>query len=207
LATLSIGNNKLGFKDTWNISLFPGVDCRPDAPCNTYFKARHQEHYNFWKDDGCYATKLWVRSHQAQACWARNSWEARTDRMSYFHSIIHHLLSHPRPYFRWHIAGDILDQDYLNIMEEVAGTFPEVNFLAMTKMHHLDYSFMPTNLSILWSAWPKWEIPTSPKGIYIAYMQNGKEARIGEKSFTCPGSCVNCKFCWSPDRDLVLHKH
>lgn len=190
---ISDGNSKLGAIP--NISLIPGKDCG-DVPC---------------KRD-CYALKAWRQYKGARAAWTRNSTMAHKDRAEYFRQIESYLARKNPRWFRWHVAGDILDQDYLAHMVRIAKTFPNVRFLAFTKRHDLDFKGLPSNLAIVFSMWPGWGTVGHARrtGLRIAWMQDGTEKRVPNNAIECPGNCENCAMCWhlkKLNRDVVFHKH
>lgn len=191
------GNTKIG--NVWNVSLTPGKSCG-DVPC---------------KRD-CYAMKSWKMYPNVRAAWGGNLQLAETDRSAYFESI-RDQLSAARTLpslFRWHIAGDILDSDYVEDMAETAEMFPSVKFLAFTKNHAavnewLDIAGLPANLSIVFSAWPGMRME-NPHGLPVAWMQDGTETRIPENALECIGRCDTCGMCWQLaeiGREVYFVKH
>ena len=147
----------------------------------------------------------------------KNAWDnnfelLKTDREKYFQDIKDFLSkSRRKPYhfFRWHVSGDIMDQDYLENMKGIAKEYPDMNFLAFTKRYDLDFSDLPKNLAVVFSAWPDWPLPEH--SLPVAWMQDGTETRYDEdKTLECPGNCETCGMCWSLkkiDRDVIFHKH
>lgn len=190
-AIISTGNTKLG--DIDNVSLTPCKSCLPSAPC----KAQ------------CYALKAYRMYSSVRDCWNANLFDATHERSGYFDGIEKHLSKRKPRFFRWHVAGDILDQDYLDRMVDVASRFPEVKFLAFTKRHDLKYLCTPRNLQIVFSMWPGFG-STRKRSIRRAWMQDGTETRVPADAIECPGHCDMCGMCWSLDsigRDVVFHKH
>jgi hypothetical protein len=115
------------------------------------------------------------------------------------------------PHFRWHVSGDIQDQDYLERMKKTARQYTKIKFLAFTKRLDLTFRYLPNNLSIIASMWPGWGHPKSVK-LPKAWMQDGFENRIPKKSWECKGSCDECHVCWnlgkkSSYNDVILIKH
>lgn len=184
-------NDKMG--PVPNLSMTPCISCNHDAPCR--------------KAGQCYAMKF-MRRPNVKTAWTENYEMAMQERNQYQFDINCYLTKkHPR-FFRWHVAGDILDQDYLNMMIKIAKNHPATNFLAFTKMHNLDYSKTPKNLEIVFSLWPGWGKKT--KGHRYAYMQDGTETRIPKNAIECPGLCENCMICWKLSdlkRDVWFSKH
>ena len=188
---ISKGNSKLG--NIPNVSLPAGKACALNVPCR--------------KD--CYANKGTSKFPNVQHAWEQNYIMATNHRELYFNQISEFFKKSKTKVFRWHVSGDILDQNYLLSMISITNLYRDIKFLAFTKMYHLDFTTAPSNLQIVFSAWPNFPIISTP-GIRIAWMQDGTETRIPQNSMDCPGSCTTCKACWnlkSLERDVVFHKH
>ena len=188
-------NSKLG-DSVCSVSLTAGDACRNSKYCK--------------KD--CYARRCMARKTNVLKRYAENLQAYRGNPDRYFQDIIGQLSRMRKPvrFFRWHVSGDILGQRYLCGMCLVAATFPNIRFLAFTKMFKLDYAIIPPNLQIVWSAWPGMPIPIDRArelSIPIAWMQNGEETRIPPYAKECPGTCENCGSCWTAGHDVVFHKH
>lgn len=186
------GNTKIG--QTGNVSLPPVVCCKPGVPCAT---------------GGCYAKRsycLWG----ARPAWDENLALLQEDREEYFTQIGEAIARKAFPFFRWHVGGDIVDQDYLDQMCHVAEAFPDTHFMAYTKQYDLRFT-LPENLVVIASMWPGYGDPdriTLPR----FWMQDGTEYRVPSSAFTCPGSCEECRVCWWLGRstgyqDVMIYKH
>lgn len=188
---ISKGNRKTGRIPA--VSLSPIKACGKDVPCK--------------KD--CYAVKCTRYSPQAKASWTRNLDLALTNREQYFGEIEDYLTRRKPRFFRWHIAGDILDQDYLDRMLDIARVYPETKFLAFTKKHYLNYALSIKNLNIIFSMWPDWGDTTQK--MPRAWMRDEKnlDERIPKSSIECPGNCETCGMCWSlkSNQNVVFNKH
>jgi hypothetical protein len=116
--------------------------------------------------------------------------------------------------FRWHVAGDILNSEYLHGMCRIAGANPRTHFLAFTKAFEIvnryeDHKAVPGNLVIVFSAWPGMTF-LNPRSHRVAWMQDGTETRVPEDAIECPGNCESCGMCYELERlgrDVVFHKH
>ena len=187
---ISTGNSKLGILP--NISLSPCAACRKDAPCKTQ----------------CYARKAFRQYTTVRNAWSGNLRKARKSQTRYFAAIRSYLATYRPSFFRWHVAGDILDQPYLARMKSIAREFPAIRFLAFTKMHELSYRQIPENLTIVFSMWPSWG--NTRKHMPRAWFQDGTENRVPDNALRCPGHCEGCGLCWALpelDRDVVFEKH
>jgi hypothetical protein len=189
--SISRGNSKLG--KIPNISLPAGKACKRYVPCR--------------KD--CYANKGTSKFPAAQIAWERNYVLATNYRSTYFSMLTEYFKRAKPKRFRWHVSGDILDQNYLFYMIDIARDYNCTKFLAFTKMYHLNFDTVPDNLQIVFSAWPKYHIEAK-NGFKIAWMQDGTETRIPKSARDCPGSCESCDMCWNLKQlgnDVVFHKH
>jgi hypothetical protein len=198
MAKISDGNMKLG--KIPNVSLTPCKACSPDAPCKKK----------------CYAMKAYRMYPLVRKAWDINTKEVATNREKYFADIRKFLAKKKPKYFRWHVAGDIPDVEYLGQMIQIAYEFRETKFLAFTKRHDIIEKYFgddaPLNLEIVMSMWPGWGKATAGKaqGFRRAWMQDGTETRVPKDAIECPGFCENCGMCWSLGklgRDVVFNAH
>jgi hypothetical protein len=187
---ISEGNMKLGRLP--NVSIPPVVTCANSSFCR--------------KD--CYALKAYRMYPRAKEAWKYNYKHLRENRDKYFQDIHEYLEKKTPRLFRWHAAGDILDQDYIERMKRLAESFPEVKFLAFTKMTVLKFSNLPKNLVVVYSAWPGMPFH-NPDKLPVAFMQDGTETRVSN-AIECPGNCETCGMCWELPKlkkNVVFHKH
>ena len=203
---ISSGNSKLG-KHIPNISLPPGYTCVKGVPCA--------------EASSCYAHKAWRQYPNVRRAWTENLIHFMMQPENYFIQIQQYLWLHKPKRFRWHVAGDIPNQDYLEHMILIAKLNRLTAFLCFTKRYELSYSGLPSNLSIIASAWPGYSIvhvPWTAEAINyvtggflpIAWCQDGTETRIPHDAIACPGSCDGCDECWSlrqTGKDVWFHKH
>lgn len=186
--SISSGNSKLG--NIPNISLPPIKACENCAHC---------------KSD-CYALKAYRMYPSVRKSWDENLSYYNDSPLMYFVQIRAYLTDKKPSLFRWHVSGDILNQYYLNNMVSIAITFPDIKFLAFTKMFKLNYSKCPDNLSIVFSCWVGMTKPRQKKGVAGFYwLQDGKEKRIPKKAIECFGSCENCGMCFNIAKLEVNH--
>lgn len=184
---ISPGNAKLGKIPSWSL---PRSTCNQHAPC---FKR------------GCYAaTGNFAMSSVIQA-YAENLNAVR--RGFWFRDVSNYLNTKKPAFFRIHVSGDFRSQEYLNEWITLADSHPKTCFLAFTKKTNLDFTDLPPNFIVLFSAWPGWKFVLPPGLRRIAWMDDGKEDRVPANARRCPGSCENCKECWSLDEDIVFKKH
>jgi hypothetical protein len=195
--SISEGNRKLG--GVMNVSTSPRKCCPKDVPCAT---------------EGCYALKAYRLYPGTRKAWNRNARIAKRHPDSYFGQIAARVAKAKPRLFRYHVAGDILSEDYLRGMCRIADQNPNTHFLAFTKAfdivnHYEDLESIPGNLVIVFSAWPGMNFQ-NPHNHRVAWMQDGTETRVPKDAIQCPGNCETCGLCYELSRlgvDVVFHKH
>jgi hypothetical protein len=194
--SISNGNRKLG--GVMNISMSPRTCCPAGVPCGKK----------------CYALKAVRLYPHTREAWRRNARAAKRHPDSCFTQISARVAKAKPRLFRWHVAGDILNADYLRGMCRIAGENPNTHFLAFTKAFDIvnryeDLHRLPGNLAIIFSAWPRMDFD-NPYGHRVAWMQDGTEIRVPEDAIECPGNCETCGLCYElpkVGRDVAFHKH
>jgi hypothetical protein len=203
-AKLSDGNTKLGTVP--NISLPPITTCMRKAPCaKLCYAMKSQRMYQATRD---------MRAHNLRAF--------RRSPDDYFTSIADQTAG--MPFFRWHVAGDIVDALYLAGIVGVARANPGTKYLVFTKRYDLVNEYLgggsvdrrgkvklPSNLAIVFSAWPGLDMDNR-HSLPVAYMvpKDGSEGRIDGTEIECPGNCETCGMCWSLrtlGRNVAFHQH
>ena len=109
---ISSGNSKL--PGIPNVSLLPVVTCVPGIPCS--------------KCGQCYALPLVKRYPSVRKSWTENTELARNDPDRYWAMIRSYVKKHGPEYFRFHVGGDILSQDYLERMKALCAGFKSTRF-------------------------------------------------------------------------------
>ena len=178
-------NSKLGSQIP-SVSMPVGVTCRHDAPC--------------FKD--CYAKKGNMARPNVKAAYTGNYEIYKNDPVFFFHYIA--VMTRFNRYFRWHSAGDIVDDEYFAGMVKVAIENPETKYLAFTKKfdivnRYLDAgNALPENLRIVFSAWDKNFHVENPYDFPVAYikLKKGENVAIPEGAIPCGGKCYECIACW-----------
>src|ERR1035437_7168846 len=128
IARISRCNQKIG--ETPNINLNPHYVCQK-MKC---------------LKEGCYALKAFHQYPPVRENWTNNIEAFTLSSHLYFLDISTHIQRSKKKFFRWHSAGEIVNQEYLNGMFKVANEKPSVKFLCFTKKYYLDYSMKPANL-------------------------------------------------------------
>lgn len=198
--SISEGNRKLGAIPS--VSLIPHFDCVNNASCML----------------SCYDLRNDLMYNEVISSRCINSVMAHNVRERYFREIDAYITyRYPRA-FRWHIGGDILDEDYLSRMCGVATNHPETKFLAFTKNFKACNAWLdggntiPPNMHILFSGWLGMKMD-NPHHFPEAHpvFKNGTSAPDGAK--LCTDNCTEClrenRMCWNlkPGEAVIFLAH
>jgi len=176
---ISNGNRKIG--RVMNVSLPPLFSCGNCDGCKHF----------------CYDIKACLQYENVRNARARNLAILTLDRGLYFR-LIDNAISRRRKnkYFRWHVAGDIVDIDYLDNMVQIAARHPDWIFWTYTKMYWIVNSWidqngpLPENLHIMFSEWKGMPIINPHNMPVFGVIMPGEET---PNTFLCPGNCDICK--------------
>jgi len=188
--SISTGNEKIG--KVMNVSLAPILTCGNACKlCKNL----------------CYDVKACLQYENVRKARARNTVLAIHYRKKYFDQIIKRIQRRKKNFFfRWHVAGDILDLDYFENMIAIARMFPEWTFWTYTKQYHIvnkwidENGQLPDNLHIMFS---QWKIKLDNGQIIAVPLPNPhnlpiftvvfEEEEFPADYFHCPGNCDVCK--------------
>lgn len=189
---ISRSNAKLG-ENIPSVNLPVGCTCRSDAPC---FKK-------------CYARKGRFAFSHNKSLLDKNLDIWKEDPASFERDIL--VAAFSSKFFRWHSAGDIPDESYLEMMVRVANKLPDTRFLCFTKKYELVNGFigkggvLPDNLVIVFSVWDSmpdnhYHLP----GAFIRFKHG--ESVVPDSAKECPNFCGECVMtgcsCWDLKRGL-----
>lgn len=182
-----------------SVSLTPIDTCPTDVPCAAC-------------KNGCSAHRLLKLRKAARQAWANNTTIARQDPERFFQATKGFIIGQGCKFFRFHVGGDIPSQDYLDRMADLARELPGVRFLCFTKNHHLQFTNLPPNLTIVASMWPGWGNPHHPNIARLpkAWVRDATETRIPNDAIECGGGCDTCGMCWALpqlQRDVVFDRY
>jgi len=182
---ISNGNEKIG--RVMNVSLPPIITCANCKECKSI----------------CYDIKANMLYDNVVDARARNLVILRKNRELFFQTIDQKMSRRRKnKYFRWHVAGDIIDMDYLERMIENARRHPDFTIWTYTKNYDVVNKWiaihgkdaMPKNFTIMFSEW---------RGLPMDNAHNMPEFRVvfkddaikpdPKKVFYCPGNCDVCK--------------
>jgi len=198
IVKFSEGNRKTGTLIP-SVSLAPIIDCKNCKSCK----------------NGCYAIKHMCIYPSVINQVANNSAIAHNDMSRYFAEIEDYIRF--RAFFRYHIEGDILDDDYFKYMVEIAIRNQHCQFLAFTKCFDIVNRYidnngdLPKNLHIIFSDWKGLEmdnhhnLPVSSP----LWSDGTKGDNCTEKTYLCNGFCEECAKnntkCWNAQKgDTIL---
>ena len=184
--SISCGNSKIG--KVMNVSMMPGFSCRNCKNCLHLC-------YDI-KADFRYVGTLYAR--------VKNFVIAKKFRNKYF-AEIRQRISRRRTnkYFRWHVAGDMIDYEYFAETVKIALEFPEFVFWTYTKMYSFVNRYVaengidsiPGNYHIMFSKWDG--MPMDNPYNFPVFACRLKDGNVDEmpwhEMFKCPGNCDICK--------------
>ena len=192
---ISKGNRKIG--RTMNVSLPPIVTCANCKECKFL----------------CYDIKACLQyPNTVIDARVRNLVILLKDRAEYFNRI-DKAMSRRRTnkYFRWHVAGDIIDIDYFDNMVKLAEKHPDFICWTYTKNYKVVNSWieshggnknaLPKNLSVMFSEWRGMEM-INPYGL-PEFRVVFKDDEIKPVGHYCPG---NCEICLKSGRGCVAQE-
>ncbi len=176
------------------------VSCRKDAPCKKE----------------CYCNKGNLRFDNVRASHIRKYKLYKAEPQKFFNMLSAELDMVPYKYFRWHSSGDIVDEQYLELMCWLARKHRNTHFLCFTKKYELVNEYLthhkkPSNLVICLSNWGKWKVD-NPHHLPTSYVNFGKgNEGIPEFAYECPNHCDTCPgthcFHMKKNDSVVFKKH
>ena len=176
IVSISNKNDKLG--DIKSVSLPAIKTCNPLAPCFKF----------------CYARKLAAYRSSVGRSYENNFNVLNNDRDAYFAQI--KAIAFMERVFRYHVSGDIPDEDYFRRMIKLAEEVPTCTFFTYTKQFAIVNNVigerkaskkrtLPKNLIILFSGWGKDFRPENPYKLRVAEVVFKGEEKP-EAWFQCP---------------------
>ena len=187
---ISKGNVKIG--RVMNVSIPPIITCHHCKECKHY----------------CYDVKACLQyPNTVIDARIRNYMILMKDRNEYFNRISKAMKRRKtNKYFRWHVAGDIIDYDYFDRMVENAKANPDFIVWTYTKEyetvnewirnHGETKESLPKNFTVMFSEWRGLEMK-NPYGLpeFRVVMKDDENKPDPTKNHYCPGNCDICKKC------------
>lgn len=199
---ISPGNSKLG--SIPSVSLPSVITCRA-AQCQSK----------------CYARKLERLRPVVAAAYASNLELLNSDQDTYWREVEGAIMM--SRFFRFHVSGDIPNEEYLCRMVDIAERNKHCNILCFTKKFELVNNFVfsnglfgdkfPKNLHIIFSAWVGLEMinPFSFPEAHVRYKDGTSTTELD--CIECSGNCTECAVtdggCWSlkPGERVIFNEH
>jgi len=184
---ISNGNRKIG--KVMNVSLMPVKTCGNCKKCKFF----------------CYDIKACAQYSQTVIdARMRNTVLMKRDRDLYFNSIEKKINNRrTNKYFRWHVAGDIVDSDYFDRMVKIAERHEDFTFWTYTKMYGIVNEYMkdggkiPANFHIMFSEWDGVTLDNPYHfPVFSCKLKDGNKNHKPEyfdTLYLCPGNCDICK--------------
>lgn len=196
---ISKGNAKMGA--IASVSLPAITTCRKDCGCCKK----------------CYAHKIERLRPNVRAAYESNFNLLNNDPETYWRGVEAAIMINR--FFRFHVSGDIPNDEYLSRMVEIAARNPHCEILCFTKRYGFVNGYLstggtiPANLHILFSAWEglTMENPHNLPEAHVRY-RDGKTT-AGENAVECSGNCEECaianKGCWAlkEGEQIVFDEH
>lgn len=122
-------------------------------------------------------------------------------------------------FFRFHVSGDIPNEEYLDRMAEIAERNQHCQILCFTKKYEIVNNFiadnwaLPDNLRIIFSVWDGLQLnnPYNLPAAYVKFKDGHTDAP--DSAVICEGNCSECAStdvgCWTlqPGEAVVFHEH
>ena len=199
--SVSVENSKMGAIPS--VSLLPVFDCGNCRMCS----------------HGCYDLRHDCYTKETNASRARNSVLVEHAPERFWRELRAWITLHYPRAFRFHVGGDIKNADYLRNMCRLAEEFPDIKFLAFTKMFDVvnkevdEGLVIPSNFHLVFSGWPGLVMhnPHHFSTSHPLFADGATTAPDGAK--LCTGNCTECLRseggCWSlgPDEAVVFPAH
>lgn len=165
----------------------------------------------------CYAQKLERLRPSVRNAYQHNLEVLRKDPETYWREVEASIMM--SRFFRFHVSGDIPNDEYLTRMVTAAGRNTHCQILCFTKRYEMVNAFienggiLPSNLHMIFSGWVGLDMvnPFSLPEAHVRYRNGFTTAR--EDAFHCGGNCTECALtdggCWNLQKgqQVVFDEH
>lgn len=196
---ISNGNIKLG--NIPSVSLPAGITCRSDCDCQKK----------------CYAKKLERLRKTVREAYQHNLEVLIKSPDTYWREVEASIMM--SRFFRFHVSGDIVNEDYFIHMTEIAERNPHCQLLCFTKKFGIVNEYLaagkkiPDNFHIIFSAWRDLEMdnPFNLPEAHVRYRDGFTTA--SDTARECGGNCTECAIteggCWNltNGEQVVFNEH
>ena len=153
----------------------------------------------------CYAQKLERLRPAVRNAYRRNLEILISDPATYWREVEASIMM--SRFFRFHVSGDIPNEEYLNKMVEVAERNTHCQILCFTKRYELvnnyisDNCGLPDNLHLIFSAWDNLKM-SNLYNLPVAYVRfRDGHTDAPTSAYSCSGNCTECartdEGCWT----------
>lgn len=197
--SISSGNSKLG--TIQSISLPAGLTCRNDCECSKK----------------CYAKRIERRRPAVRAAYKNNYELLRSDPDTFWREVEAAIMM--SRFFRYHVSGDIVDDEYFRKMVEIADRNKHCEILCFTKKYEIVNKFiasggkLPDNLHVVFSVWRNLKM-ANPYHLPEAHVRYRDGTTTAPNDVVeCGGNCTECAMtddgCWSlkNGESVVFNEH
>lgn len=176
------GNSKMGWIASFSIE--PVRTCMKGIPCERI----------------CYAVKVAKYSPQTKKIWQDNTDLVIAGLDAFVEELTELINLCGFDTFRWHVAGDFVNEDYFIALCKIADNCPNCNFFTFTKKYAMVANlgdYVPSNFNIILSAWGNFQPSEFLKDLYaVAYVADkAGKFPIPKDAFICAGDCSQCRKC------------
>lgn len=196
---ISKGNTKMG--DIPSVSLPAGITCRNDCECNKK----------------CYAKKI-ERLRKSVRNAYKHNYDLLNSSPEIFWREVEASIMMSR-FFRFHVSGDIPNEDYLQRMVQVSERNSHCQILCFTKKYDMVNKFLqasptlPDNFHLIFSVWRnlKYDNPFNLPEAHVRYRDG--TTTVGDNAVECSGNCAECAIteggCWTlkEGEQVVFNEH
>ena len=210
MVSINNGNGKTG-RACLTISMPVELTCDHNAPC--------------YKNKVCYCLKGNQCFANVVGAYYRN-YRLWTENHQRFKDMVIYFLKYAGlKLVRWHDAGDIIDDDYFQMIIDIAKELPNIQFLCYTKKYNIVNNYLdktsgqyPDNLCLRfsyadknWEVDNRWNLPTA----YIDFDDKSLNPEIPKNAWVCDGTadqddwkhtCSVCKMCFNKKVKSVVFK-
>lgn len=179
--SVSAGNEKMGAVPS--VSVLPFITC--PASCAKTCGVE------------CYAAKIALIRSTVLRAYARNTALYLEKPVDFWRQVESAVMG--SRFFRFNVAGDLVNADYFNKIVEIATRQAHCKILVFTKKWHIVNAFIdnggviPENLQVIFSAWENLQ-PVNPYKLPESNVIMPDAETIPENWKICGGNCFKC-FC------------
>lgn len=194
--SISPGNRKVGNIPSFNLP--PIETCLNSKTCATFVD-------DLGNQRRCYAVQPYTMYPQTKKAWDRNFQLCKKDLFAVERKLSAYFRASNILLFRIHTSGDFYSKEYLDMWIRIAKKFPNVKFLAYTKVYGFFNKLqLPRNFTVFLSYMPSISLEAATRFSNMIGLPMAVATTKRPKGFiTCPEqttkqiTCSECKICWN----------